>query len=359
MAYVLLFLLIGGFVFAGYMVRKTLKNLKDSDQGVEIDTSKITTSQDFLPFADIKNSVIDLGGFKYRAIIECTSTNYALKTTGEKEVIEKSFRQFLNALQFPITLYIQTKEINYGFILESLKKDIEKTTEEFPTLKEYARIYYNDVANLKSIVKNSKQKKKYIIVPYEDAIKMDQLNNDEKIEHSYEEISERCEILINNLSNMGLTGKRLKTPDLIELLYSIYHRDDNSIVDNIVSGDYLKTIVKGDKKPTKEDSLEKTISILQAADSQIKYRVINGHNPARANDIYQAISKNISDIRQGLIDIQNKGGLESLATDEEFFNMLEEKKQGVVKVETPGDELFKGSLDDVVKKTSDLNKEMK
>ena len=104
----LLLCLFGGLGFAVYY------QLKKTDPS-KLDTSTvddISTAQEFLPFDDIKDGMIILGGHKYRAVIECSSTNYNLKTDKEKEIIEISFQRFVNSLTFPINLLYSNK--GYG-----------------------------------------------------------------------------------------------------------------------------------------------------------------------------------------------------------------------------------------------------
>ena len=83
-----------------------------------------SNAQDFLPFEDIKDGVIDLGDFEYRAIIECQSINYDLKTSKEKEMIDASFQRFLDSLSFPITIHLQTKTIDNTKVLQTLENDM-------------------------------------------------------------------------------------------------------------------------------------------------------------------------------------------------------------------------------------------
>lgn len=314
-------------VGAVFMVISTMKKLNGTDGGVVASTKTMDNAQAFLPFVDINDDVIDLGGFKYRAIIECTSVNYGLKTNAEKDIIEQAFRNFLNSLQYPISFYIQTKEVNYMKILETLSADVEQTKVDCPSLEHYAQIYYDEISHLKETIENSKQKKKYIIIPYEDAITMNELNPKEKEEYSKKELISRVSMLVENLSSMGVKGTILNTGDLIELMYSIYHRDDDAIVENIVNEDYMQTIVSGLTDAQKQDALQKAIGILQDAESKLRFGVVNDRNPEKANELFMAITKNLNELKNGLTDIENRGGLNVLSTDEELFDRLGEENE--------------------------------
>ena len=73
-----------GAFFAFKMIKKT--DPGNSDESIDI---RSDTTQSFLPFKEIKDNVIDLGNHQYRTIIECSSTNYNLKTGREQEVIDQ------------------------------------------------------------------------------------------------------------------------------------------------------------------------------------------------------------------------------------------------------------------------------
>lgn len=309
---------VGGYFLA---IRPTLKQMKEQQNvgGVVLDDSNVKTAQDFLPFVTIENNVINLGGFKYRAIVECTSTNYILKTQAEKDIMEASFIKFLNSIGYPISFFIQTKEINYGSIVSGLRKDIDESTEMYPQLKDYAEYYFNEIVNLKNTINNTKQKRKYIIIPYEEAISMNELNAEEKKEYSEKEIENRVIQVIDGLSTIGLKGTMLNTKDLIELMYSMYHRDDDSFIENIGSGEFLTDIVTGEKPITKNDQLKEAIEILQEAENKFKVKILDTDLSIKANDLFNAISEEINKSKRGLITISENGGLKSLKTIDELF----------------------------------------
>ncbi len=85
---------------------------------------------------DIQDNMICLGGHKYRAVIEASSTNYNLKTDREKEIIELSFQRFINSLTFPITFFIQTKVLDNSKMLNQLENELAETVDKYPQMKE-------------------------------------------------------------------------------------------------------------------------------------------------------------------------------------------------------------------------------
>lgn len=238
-------------IVIGGMIGLAIWKIKATDPS-NVDTSKkidIERTQDFLPFdTDIKDKVISLGNHQYRAIIECGSINYNLRTEMEKDVIEMSYQGFLNSLNHPISTLVQTRNVDNTKMLKLLEKDIEKSKEFFPQLGEYGYLYLKEMELLPEYTNNNKLKKKYIIVPYNEAVNLTNSNDDEKYQDSLKEIDTRCRIIMEGLSNVGITSHILNTAELIDLMYSSLHKDEINQSENILSGDFLKMIVDGENK---------------------------------------------------------------------------------------------------------------
>lgn len=303
MGFIILFIfiaIVGGMVFA---VMKTLKQTDATMTGAVADSKSINTAQDFLPFDNIDDNVIDLGGFKYRFIIECSSTNYNLKTEQEREIIEMSFQRFLNSLQFPITFYVQTKTIDNTKMLETLYEDLVDTVEVYPQLTEYSDIYLKEMRNLHSYIGNNKQKKKYIIIPFDDAVQLTDLNKDEKYEYALKEIYTRASMIIDGLSTVGVKATPLKTKDLLELIYSIYHKDDYANVEHLISNEYLSMTVEGVNKQQEITEIERADWIIYEAQMRIKNEILSKSLSEEDDSLYGALIERLQEIREKVDEV--------------------------------------------------------
>jgi hypothetical protein len=203
------------------------------------------TAQDFLPFKDIKDGLIDLGNFEYRAILECRSINYDLKTNQEKSIIDASFQRFLDSLNFPITIHIQTRTIDNTSNLLELENDMIDVVKEYPQLFDYATKYLDEMASITETIGNDKQKRKYIIIPFSDSADLTYSTDEEKYEEALRGIFLRCQIVADGLSTMGINVKLMNSRDIAELIYSTYHRDNYSDINQILDGEYMSLIVDG------------------------------------------------------------------------------------------------------------------
>ncbi|MCU5282387.1 hypothetical protein OCA22_28980 [Bacillus cereus] len=245
---VLLLALFGGMGWAVmYQLKKT--DPKQADTSTRED---IQNAQDFLPYKDITDSMIDLGQHHYRAIIECNSINYDLKTEKEKEIIDLSFQRFLNSLSHPITFFVHTRTIDNAKTLKLLEDDILTTIKDYPNLESYGDAYYSEMANLPTIIGNNKQKKKYIIVPYMEANELTTATDEEKYDYSAKELYTRCQMLIDGLAGIGVKGNILETNEVAEVIFGVYHRQNHSHAEGVVSGEYLNLMVEGKKNPLQE-----------------------------------------------------------------------------------------------------------
>lgn len=232
--------IIGVIIFA--IKKSNAQTLIASDDTVEDST------QSLLPFEDIRDSMIHLGNDQYRAVLVCTSVNYNLKTAKEQDIIELSFQRFLNALSHPISIYVQTRTMDNEKMLESLKTDTLASLEEFPLLEDYGEAYFSEMASIYDTIGNNKEKRKYVIIPFDDASILTTSTEEEKYEYVLNEMKNRIIVIKDGLEAMGITARLLNTDDLIDLLYVSYHKDTANQSDNIINHDFLDMIVSGENK---------------------------------------------------------------------------------------------------------------
>lgn len=296
---------LGAVVFI--MIKKIDPKNKDTSENPDI-----KEAQEFLPFEDITNNMIILPNHRYRAVLSCSSTNYQLKTAGEREQIEMSFQRFLNTITFPVTFFLQTKVIDNTERLQILKKDAERAVAEFPNMANYAEQYQRDMANLNAVIGNNQQKKRYIIVTYDDSGDLSTLSDEEKVIHAEKEIQHRCNGLISNLQAVGVKATVLNTAELIELVYSCYYRDDYSYSEAIASGDPFSMFVSGTEDKFKELPKAKLLDlILGEAISKIELSNVDSDPGGRRTldelkqlrDTYAGYFKEESDSEGGLTHV--------------------------------------------------------
>ena len=210
-------------------------------------------------------------------------------------------------------------------IEKTTKEEIDETVQTYPNLAEYAERYFNNIVTLKQQINTTKQKRKYIIIPYEETIKMAELTPEEKKSYSMKEIKRRAEGIVDGITSIGLVAKVLSTQDIIELLYSMYHRDDDSVIEELGAGGYFTEVVtKEGEDYEKPDELKQAIEILNEAENRFRFKILDHKLNSNAMDLFDAITQDINKMKRGLIDIEANGGYDSLKSLEDLFNEGEE-----------------------------------
>lgn len=80
------------------------------------------SSQDFIPIKDIRNGILVLNSGELRMILMTSSLNFGLKSADEQAAIIMQFQNFLNSLEFPIQIYIQSKRLNISSYIKMLEE---------------------------------------------------------------------------------------------------------------------------------------------------------------------------------------------------------------------------------------------
>ena len=201
-------------------------------------------SQSFLRISEIKNDIVVLDDGTMRAILAVSSTNFDLKSQEEQDGIIYNFQRFLNSLDFPIQILMQSRKMEIGGYLEKLEKLAEKQTNELLRVQtaEYTEFISRLIENASIMNKNF-----YVIVPLGDSIfpqapgfltkllgggKSKEISQKiENFEKAKEKLDIRATSLLANLSGIGVKAQRLNTGEIIQLYYNSYNFDAGPIID--------------------------------------------------------------------------------------------------------------------------------
>lgn len=233
---------VGGSLGFLFFLQKGAKKTAADAKGP---TAAPDTTQAFLPFEDIEDSMIILPNHEYRMVVECNSINYFLKTEDEQNAVEMSFRRFLNSLKFPFMFYIQTREIDNSEIVDNLKRNSAQVLKTFPQLRNYAQAYTQELGRINERLQNSKFKKKFIIVTYDEAGRMTNLSDAEKKDYAFDELFNRCKIVISGLNNLGIKARILRTDEVASMVYQSLHKEVGGLAQDMMDGSYTSLSVKG------------------------------------------------------------------------------------------------------------------
>lgn len=200
---------------------------------------KITTSsQRFLDIAEIKEDCVILKDGTLRAVLLVSSINFSLKSEDEQNAIIAAYISFLNFLEFPLQIVIQSRKLDIEGYLNRLKKIEKEQTNELLRMQiaDY-RQYVSELVEIGDIM----NKRFYIVVPYDplsdkqkswfkrflglfSAAKEVKLTQ-EVFAKRHHSLFQRVEHIITGLASMSLKSVVLDTQSLIELYYNTYNPD--------------------------------------------------------------------------------------------------------------------------------------
>jgi hypothetical protein len=204
--------------------------------------NKITSStQQHLDIAEFREDTIIMRDGTLRAVLLVASINFALKSEDEQNAIISAYVGFLNNIDFPLQIVIQSRELNIDNYLVFLKQKEKEQTNEL--LKMQTAEYLQYVTELISLGKIM-NKKFYIVVPYNPSsdkqkgffaklleslrpaslIKM----KEERFLKRRLELTRRMENVIGGLASMGINAVSLDTQSLIELFYNTYNPETSA-----------------------------------------------------------------------------------------------------------------------------------
>jgi hypothetical protein len=199
--------------------------------------SKIKYStQQYLDISEIKDDIVIMRDGTMRGVLMVSSINFALKSEDEQNAIIAAYVSFLNNIEFPMQIVVQSRELNIDKYLNNLNDRYREQTNEL--LKIQTSEY---VAYIKELVSMGKimSKRFYITIPYDplsdkqkgffskllDAFRPATLikMKDEKFLRRKAALVRRIENVITGLASIGLACVQLDTQGLIELYYNTYN----------------------------------------------------------------------------------------------------------------------------------------
>ncbi len=201
----------------------------------EKQAQKGLSSQKYLDISEIKDNVVIMKNGSLRAVLMVSSINFALKSIDEQDAIIYRYQSFLNSLDFSIQIIVNSRQLNIDTYLDVLREEEKKQTNDLLRMQISSYIeYINGLVKMANIV----TKTFYIVVPFslseskDDNIqsKFSSVTNTSQImssrktfEKYRDQLFQRVDHIVENLSGAGLRMTMLNTQELIELYYSIYN----------------------------------------------------------------------------------------------------------------------------------------
>lgn len=204
------------------------------------------STQNALKFSELRDDMVIMGDGTFRAVVAAQSINFDLMSAREREGIEISYQDFLNALTFPIQIYIRSERVDIGPYLNKLSQ--VRMHQDNMLLGVLMDDYINFI-NALSREANIMDKSFFVVIPYqigEDKQKLGDSSSNKGIfakifssddsrmrikipadqyDKAKDELNTRVTNVISGLLQCGVKSVRLKTKELGELYYNIYNPD--------------------------------------------------------------------------------------------------------------------------------------
>ena len=200
--------------------------------------AKAPSAQAHLSIAEVKENTVVLKDGTLRSVLLVSSINFSLKSEDEQNAIVSAYVSFLNSIDFPLQIVVQSRRLQIQPYLDSLaKREREMTNEllrvqiadyrsfvqelvdigQIMTKRFYVVVGYNPISNKK---KSFWSRAKEVTRPAS-AVRL-------KEKHFLErkkDLDSRVHHVTTGLESIGLSVVALDTQALIELYYSTYNPD--------------------------------------------------------------------------------------------------------------------------------------
>lgn len=199
-------------------------------------TKAAPSTQQYLDILEIRDDTVILRNGSIVAVLLVASINFSLKSDEEQDAVIEAYTSFLNTIDFPLQIVIQSRRLDIDDYLETLK-DVEKKQPN-ELLQIQIRDYRQFVADLVQM-SDIMTKRFYVVVPY--TPKVDRPGKffsrlldvftptstihlkQKQFEQFRVELYKRVDHVINALGSAGLKSLPLRTQELIELYYNTYN----------------------------------------------------------------------------------------------------------------------------------------
>jgi len=189
-------------------------------------------TQEFVPIDDVRDGIVILKDGGMREILMASSVNFSLKSDDERQAILLQFQDFLNSLDFPIQILIQSRRLDIRPYIALLESRYKEQTNDL--MKIQIEQY---IAFIKSFTEstNIMTKNFFVIIPYDAAIiktnskfpfggaKKSQSAREEDFEEKKNQLEQRTGVVEQGLVRCGVRVAKLGTDEVVELFYKIFN----------------------------------------------------------------------------------------------------------------------------------------
>jgi type IV secretory pathway VirB4 component len=195
-----------------------------------------TPTQQFVPVKEVRDGIVVLKDGTLCTVVLVSSINLSLKSYDEQRATLMQFQNFLNTLDFPIQIVIQSRRYDVRPYIVTLENRLKVQKEQL--LQVQTREYIEFIRTFTDQV-NIMRKSFFVVIPYVPPV-LDQkkgvgkflsfLNKNSSapdtvsnFEEERTQLEQRMSVIEQGLTRLGLRLAQLGTQEVIELLYKTFN----------------------------------------------------------------------------------------------------------------------------------------
>ena len=200
-----------------------------------------TPAQQFVPVKEVRDGIVVLKDGSLCMVVLVSSINLSLKSYDEQRATLMQFQNFLNTLDFPIQIVVQSRRYDIRPYILTLQNRLKDQVE--PLLQVQTREYIQFIQSFTDQV-NIMRKSFFVTIPYIPPI-LSQQKGIAKVfsffnktdptaqtvsdfEEQRTQLEERVSVVEQGLSRVGLRVAQLGTEEVIELLYKTFNPGEST-----------------------------------------------------------------------------------------------------------------------------------
>ena len=215
--------------------------------------AKPASTQEHLPIAQIRDSLVILKNGEFRAVIVVSAVNFALKSQQEQDAIIYQFQNFLNSLTHSVQIVVQSRQLDLNGYLNKLG---ELAKDQANELLQFQMVDYIDFVSRLVTLANIMEKRFFVVLAHTTVQTSSKglfnflLGGRKTVPHFTqqqfarykEELQERVDVTISGLSSLGLRAVQLNTQELVEFYYGIYNPEE-AASEKLIDMDQLRAAI--------------------------------------------------------------------------------------------------------------------
>lgn len=193
-------------------------------------------TQQFVPVKEVRDGIVVMKDGTLATVVLVSSINLSLKSYDEQRATLSQFQSFLNTLDFPVQIVVQSRRYDVRPYIVSLENRLKVQTE--PLLRVQTQEYIEFIRSFTEQV-NVMRKNFFVVIPYTPAVvnqnggigkvfsffskKQTTTDMTANFEEERTQIEQRVSVVEQGLSRLGLRVAQLGTQEVIELLYKTFN----------------------------------------------------------------------------------------------------------------------------------------